>query len=72
VKFQVGDTVRIKPGVIGAGQTAKIEKIEPWNLNSPLPELQQNFHHCLMEDGYRAKFTADLLEKVPRWRSIDD
>jgi hypothetical protein len=64
VKFQVGDIVRIKDGVIGAGQTGIIEEIKPWNINSPLAELREDFHFCVLEDGVRAKFTADLLEKV--------
>lgn len=62
--FKVGDTVRIKPGLVGAGQTGVIQKIEPWNLDSPYPDLRENFHWLVMEDGARVHLRAIALDKV--------
>jgi hypothetical protein len=42
--MKIGDKVRLKPGVVGEGQTGVIEKIEPWNLDSPYPDLREGFY----------------------------
>lgn len=69
--FKQGDKVRIKPGVIGAGQTGTVEKLwEHSNVYGTVPMYVVN-----IEDGVTAKFTPDLLEKLPKprkWRTIDE
>ena len=65
MEFKVGDTVRIKKGLTGEGIKGVIEKIAPWNLDSPYPDLRENFHWLLIEDGVRYHFHGSVLEKVP-------
>jgi hypothetical protein len=64
MSFQVGGKIRIKPGLVGAGQIGIIEKIKPWNLDSRWADIRDNYHWCVMEDGYRYHFHASQIEEV--------
>lgn len=63
--MKVGDIVRIRDGLLGAGITGVIQKIAPWNLDSPYPDLRQNFYWLIMEDGVKYHFSKDMIEEVP-------
>lgn len=64
-EFKVGDKVRIKDGLTWGGAKGVIEKIAPWSLDSPYPDLRENFHWLLFEDGVRYHYHGSVLEKVP-------
>jgi hypothetical protein len=68
--FKVGDTVTIKPGLTGAGIKGVIEKIQPWNLDSPHAELRENWHWVAFEDGVKYHFHGSVLERVTHDRSV--
>lgn len=62
--MKIGDTVRIKKGLTGEGVTGVIEKISPWSLNSPYPDLRENFYWLLLEDGIRYHYHGSVLEEI--------
>jgi hypothetical protein len=62
--MKVGDTVRIKQGLTGAGQTGIIQKIAPWSLDSPYQELRENFYWLILEDGTKYHFHGSVLEPL--------
>ena len=65
--FKKGDKVRVRPGVIYAGQVGRVEKkLEHSNEHGSWETFLVQF------DDQTARYTPDVLEKVPRWRSIDE
>jgi hypothetical protein len=62
--FKVGDEVKIKPGLVGAGMRGVVQRVAPWNLDSPYPDLRENFCWLIMEDGVKYHFHWSTLEKV--------
>lgn len=68
-----GDVVKIGPGVIGAGEMGRIERVshlQPMFGVPGTPELCM--YYVRLENGTQAKYTPDLLTKVKAYRSIDD
>ena len=62
--MNVEDTVKIMKGLTGEGQTGVIQKIEPWNLDSPHKELRELHYWLILEDGIEYHFHGSLLEPV--------
>ena len=62
--MKIGDTVRIKSGLIGGGMTGVILAISPWASDSYWPDLRENYYWLLMEDGVKNHFHWSKLETL--------
>ncbi len=62
--MKIGDTVRIKPGLVGQGMTGVIQKIAPWNIHSPYQALRENYYWLVLEDGTKYHFHGNSIEPL--------
>lgn len=68
--MKVNDLVKVKKGNLYEGRIGDIKSIVEIN-NVGMPP-HQTFFNIQFDEGFAASFTQDCLEKISRFRSIDD